>query len=59
MNGETATIELPDGDRQEVRDPRISEWQGNYATFEVYSNDGLVDSVGAFERVWADSRSKD
>jgi hypothetical protein len=56
VTGEKAAIELPDGSRQEVRDPRISEWEGNYATFEVYSNDGQTDSIGAFERIWADAR---
>lgn len=55
IDGEEATINLPDGDRRTVKDPRISEWQGNVATFEVYSNHGLTDSIGGFERIWADS----
>lgn len=56
IDGDAATIELPNGERRVVRDPRISQWQGNFATFEVYSNNGLTDSIGAFEHVWADSR---
>lgn len=55
IDGGEATINLPDGDKQIVKDPRISEWQGNFATFEVYSNHGLNDSIGGFEQVWADS----
>jgi hypothetical protein len=58
LDGEKATINLPDGGKQIVKDPRISEWQGNFATFEVYSNYGLSDSIGGFEQVWADSTGK-
>lgn len=56
IDGDSATIQLPDGGQRVVRDPRISQWQGHFATFEAYSNNGLTDSIGAFENVWADSR---
>lgn len=55
IDGEEATINLPDGNKRIVKDSRILEWQGNFATFEVYSNFGLSDSIGAFEQVWANS----
>lgn len=58
INGDEVTIDLPDGGRTTVMDPRIAEWRGDYATFEVYSNHGLTDSLGGFERVWADSTGK-
>lgn len=51
-------IHLPDGNRRTVRDSRISEWLGNFATFEVYSNNGLSDAVGGFEHIWADSTGR-
>lgn len=57
--GDTATLQLPDGEQKVVRDPRISQWRGRYATFEIYANHGLTDSLGSFETVWADSRSND
>lgn len=57
IDGDTATLRLPDGRSQRVNDPRISQWRGRYATFEIYANHGLTDSMGAFKNVWADSRS--
>ncbi|OBB73338.1 hypothetical protein A5759_15640 [Mycobacterium sp. 852014-52144_SCH5372336] len=55
IDRDRAAIELPDGDRQVVIDPRIWQWRGNFATFEVYSNHGLTDSIGGFNGVWARS----
>ena len=55
IEGDSAKIQLPDGGQRVVRDPRISQWQGHFATFEAYANNGLTDSIGAFENVWADS----
>ncbi|MEZ0342894.1 hypothetical protein ACAG25_23295 [Mycobacterium sp. pV006] len=58
INGDAATIALPDGKRHVVRDARISQWQGNFATFELYSNNGLDNSVGAFTEIWADAQGQ-
>ena len=55
LDGGQVTLDLPDGTRQIIKDARISEWAGNFATFEVYSNDGLTDSIGGFQQIWADS----
>lgn len=55
LDRDQATVELPDGDSHVVTDPRIWQWRGNFATFEVYSNYGLTDSIGAFTGVWARS----
>lgn len=55
LDGGQVTIELPDGSRPIVKDARISEWAGDYATFGLYSNNGQADSVGGFRQVWADS----
>jgi len=52
IDGDQVTIDLP-GMHRRVSDPRFSEWQGSYATFELFSNDGATDSIGAFEKVWA------
>lgn len=52
IDGDQVTVDLP-GTHQIVRDPRISEWQGSYATFELFSNHGATDSVGEFEKIWA------
>ena len=55
IEGSKVTINLPDGTERRVNDARVSQWKGNYASFTVWSNDGLKDSVGAFEKVWATS----
>jgi hypothetical protein len=52
IDGAQVTIDLP-GTRRRVSDPRFSEWAGSYATFELFSNHGATDSVGAFEKIWA------
>ena len=52
IDGDQITIDLP-GVHRVVTDPRFSEWQGSFATFELFSNDGATDSVGAFEKIWA------
>jgi hypothetical protein len=58
MDGGELTIHLPSGERRIIKDARISQWQGNFATFEVYSNNGLSDSVGGFQQIWADSTGR-
>ncbi len=52
IDGDQITIDLP-GVHRVVTDPRFSEWQGSFATFELFSNDGATDSIGAFEKIWA------
>jgi hypothetical protein len=52
IDGDQVTVDLP-GTHQVVTDPRISEWQGSFATFELFSNHGATDSIGAFEKIWA------
>ncbi len=52
IEGAQVTIDLP-GTHRRVSDPRFSEWAGSYATFELFSNHGATDSVGAFEKIWA------
>lgn len=52
IDGAQVTVDLPETHRV-VTDPRFSEWQGNYATFELFSNHGAADSIGAFEKIWA------
>lgn len=53
INGGRAILNLPDGTTNIVNDRRIAEWAGSYATFELYSRDGLNDSVPGFEKLWA------
>ncbi|MEY8014818.1 hypothetical protein [Mycobacterium servetii] len=52
IDGAQVTVDLP-GTHRVLSDPRFSEWQGNFATFELFSNHGATDSVGAFEKIWA------
>ncbi|OBG26725.1 hypothetical protein A5764_04775 [Mycobacterium sp. 852002-51057_SCH5723018] len=52
IDGAQVTVELP-GTRKIVTDPRISEWQGSFATFQLYSNHGATDSTGGFQKIWA------
>ncbi|WP_428338383.1 hypothetical protein [Mycobacterium sp.] len=52
INGAQVTVDLP-GTHQRVNDPRFSEWQGSFVTFELWSNHGVTDSIGAFEKIWA------
>jgi hypothetical protein len=52
IDGAQVTVDLP-GTHRIVTDPRFSEWQGSFATFELYSNHGTNDSIGAFEKIWA------
>ena len=53
--GEQASLDLPDGDHQVVRDHRIAEWAGPFATFEAYSDHGVTDSIVGFTEIWARS----
>ncbi|WP_375482284.1 hypothetical protein [uncultured Mycobacterium sp.] len=55
INGERADLELPDGLRQMVRDHRIADWAGSFATFEAFSNHGSTDSRVGFTEIWAQS----
>jgi hypothetical protein len=52
IDGAQVTVDLP-GTHRRVSDPRFSEWAGSFATFELFSNHGDTDSVGAFEKIWA------
>jgi hypothetical protein len=52
IDGAQVTVDLP-GTHQRVSDPRFSEWQGSFVTFELWSNQGATDSIGAFEKIWA------
>ena len=52
IDGAQVTVDLP-GTHRILTDPRFSEWQGSFATFELYSNHGATDSIGAFEEIWA------
>jgi hypothetical protein len=52
IDGAQVTVDLP-GTHQRVSDPRFSEWQGSFVTFELWSNHGATDSIGAFEKIWA------
>jgi hypothetical protein len=52
IDGAQVTVDLP-GTHRIVTDPRFSEWQGTFATFELFSNHGATDSIGAFNQVWA------
>lgn len=53
VNQGEALVHLPDGTSSTVKDPRISQWEGRYATFEVFANHGSTDANGAFRKVWA------
>ena len=55
ITGERAYIELPNGEHQVIRDHRIAEWAGSFATFEAYSDHGLTDSRVGFTEIWARS----
>jgi hypothetical protein len=55
IDGERAHIELPHGQRRIVRDQRIADWAGSFATFEAYSDHGLTDSRVGFTEIWAQS----
>ncbi|UQX12190.1 hypothetical protein [Candidatus Mycobacterium methanotrophicum] len=52
IDGAQVTVDLP-GIHKHVSDPRFSEWQGSYATFDLFSNHGATDPIGAFEKIWA------
>jgi len=52
LDGEQATIRLPDGNRRIVKDKRIAEWAGNYATFEAFAKNALTDAVVGFTEIW-------
>ncbi|UNB54387.1 hypothetical protein [Mycolicibacterium sp. YH-1] len=53
ISGSEVTLDLPQNVHRNVSDPRISEWQGSYANFELFANHGLTDSLPALEKVWA------
>ncbi len=53
INGSELTLDLPQKVHRTISDPRISEWQGSYASFELFANHGLTDSLPALEKVWA------
>ncbi|OBB44626.1 hypothetical protein A5752_03560 [Mycobacterium sp. 852002-51961_SCH5331710] len=53
INDAQLTLDLPQGVQKKISDPRISEWQGSYANFELFANHGTTDSLPALEKVWA------
>jgi hypothetical protein len=53
VSGSELTLDLPQNVHRTVSDPRISEWQGSFANFELFANHGLTDSLAALEKVWA------
>lgn len=55
IEGERADIQLPDGTHHVVRDSRIAEWAGLYATFEAYADHNETDSRIGFTEIWAKS----
>ncbi|BBY28625.1 hypothetical protein GCM10023114_18460 [Mycolicibacterium sediminis] len=56
IEGERVDVTLPDGEHRVIRDPRIAEWAGSFATFEVYADNAMTDSRAGFTDVWAESR---
>ena len=52
IDGAQVTVDLP-GVHKVLTDPRFSEWQGSFVTFELFSNNGATDSIGAFDKFWA------
>ena len=57
VDGGKLAIVLPDGNKTIVKDPRISRWRGNFATFEVFVNYGATDAYPGFTKLWAESGS--
>ena len=55
IKGERGEIQLPDGQHQIVRDHRIADWAGSFATFEASLEHGLTDSRVGFTEIWAQS----
>jgi hypothetical protein len=53
LDNDVATIRLPDGQKRTVKDKRIAEWSGNYATFEAFAKNALTDAVVGFTEIWA------
>ncbi len=53
LDGDRALISLPDGQRRTIRDKRIAEWVGGYATFEAWARNGVTDAAVAFTEIWA------
>lgn len=56
LRGERAVIDLPDGRQQIVRDRRIADWAGAFATFEISLEHGLTDSRVGFTEIRVQSR---
>lgn len=52
LNGNTATVRLPDGSVQEITDPDIGAQAGPWATFEAFQNDAAADDRTGFYKVW-------
>ncbi len=50
--GDTVTIRLPDGTTQATRDPRIAEWSGAWACWELYENDA-AEVPATISSIWA------
>lgn len=52
INGSTATVNLPDGTKQDVTDPDISAAAGPWATIEAFQNDAAADDRTGFYKAW-------
>ncbi len=57
LAGARVELQLPDGTRRVVNDPRVAQWPGNFATFEAYYKNGLTDARIGFTEIWARSSS--
>jgi hypothetical protein len=55
LNGDTASILLPDGTAVSVTDAAIGTTPGHIACFEVYALDASTDAKAAAVNVWADA----
>lgn len=58
ISGGQVTLDISTGIHEIIKDPRIAEWAGNFATFESFANFGQTDSTACFQDVWADSRGQ-
>lgn len=51
-DGDTVTVQLPDGATQTVKDPRIAHWSGPWASWELYEPDATR-VPASIEAIWA------
>jgi hypothetical protein len=55
IDGSRVNVDLPDGTKVHANDARVAQWEGDFALFGLYANDGLTDSVGGYQKIWAES----